>query len=175
MSDATLESVAIVLCDWRGHVNWNSWPDTALKIGDHLWVNLDAESQQQAKTEFAAVVTLRETRSFEVVNRNRNRFRCWIWPLDSPEMAACVLVRQIPIELGRLSTREAKCLELLAQGIETREMASQLDISLSTVHTHLKRAREKLGLANVESLISFAARYCYPQTQPLIRDHVSAS
>jgi DNA-binding CsgD family transcriptional regulator len=71
--------------------------------------------------------------------------------------------------LNRLTGRECECLELLAQGIDTRDIATQLDVSLSTVHTHLKRAREKLGLPNVESLISFGARYCYPPHHPLIR------
>jgi DNA-binding CsgD family transcriptional regulator len=175
MSDATLESVAIVLCDWRGHVQWSSRLSSGWKIGDYAWINLNAQSQEVAKHEFAKVVALRETRTIEVANRDGNRFRCWIWPLDSPDLAACILVRQIPGELERLSTRETKCLELLAQGIDTREMAGQLDISLSTVHTHLKRAREKLGLPNVESLISFAARHCYPQTNPLIPKHADAS
>jgi DNA-binding NarL/FixJ family response regulator len=37
---------------------------------------------------------------------------------------------------------------LLAKGTETRLIAAQLDVNLSTIHTHIKRAREKLGLAS---------------------------
>lgn len=92
-----------------------------------------------------------------------------MWPLDSPDVAVCVLGMRIPAELGRLTKREKECLELLARGTETRDIAKQLDVSLSTVHTHLKRSREKLGLPNVEALISFAARYCYPPHDPLSR------
>lgn len=50
----------------------------------------------------------------------------------------------------------------MAQGVESQEIARQLDVSLSTVHTHMRRAREKLGLPSLGALISFAARYLYP-------------
>jgi DNA-binding CsgD family transcriptional regulator len=132
-------------------------------------VHLTSESQQQAKSIFSRVVTLRETQSIDVSNLQGERFRCWLWPLQSPEVAVCVLSMRIPAEMSQLSERELECLELLAQGIETRDIAQQLAVSLSTVHTHLKRAREKLGLPNVETLISFAARHCYPPHHPLIR------
>jgi two-component system nitrate/nitrite response regulator NarL len=81
------------------------------------------------------------------------------------------VTKRINTELSLLTARESECLELLAQGVDSREMARELDVSLSTVHTHLKHAREKLGLPNVESLISFAARYCYPAYHPLVRQH----
>jgi DNA-binding CsgD family transcriptional regulator len=169
MSDATLDSVFVMLCDWRGHVTWSSRASPHWKVGDLAWKNLTGDSQQVAMSQFSRVVTLRESQTVEVTNLQGGRFRCWLWPLQSPEVAACVLGMPIPTEMDRLTQRELECLELLAQGIETREIARQLDVSLSTVHTHLKRAREKLGLANVETLISFAARYCYPSYHPLIR------
>jgi DNA-binding CsgD family transcriptional regulator len=77
-------------------------------------------------------------------------------------MAVCILGLHIPGNLARLSQRERDVLDWLAQGFETREIAEKLDVSISTIHTHLKHAREKLGLPNLEALISFAARYCYP-------------
>jgi DNA-binding CsgD family transcriptional regulator len=171
MSDVIFEDAAIVLCDWRGHINWISRPDSALEIGELCWINLNPASQLDAKSQFAKVVALRETRTFEVVNQEGTRFRCWMWPLDSPDMAACILTKPIPTALSLLTARESECLKLLAVGIGTRDMARELDVSLSTVHSHLKRAREKLGLASVESLISFAARYCYPTHNPLVRQH----
>jgi DNA-binding CsgD family transcriptional regulator len=169
MSDATLDSVFIMLCDWRGHINWSSRKSSVWKTGDFAWTNLTRDAQQNAKTQFAQVVALRETRSLEVTNQQGIHYRCWIWPLESPEMAACILGKQIPVELSRLTNRERQCVELLAQGVETRDVARELDVSVSTIHTHLKRAREKLGLPNVESLISFGARHCYPPHHPLVR------
>ena len=43
----------------------------------------------------------------------------------------------------------------------TRDIAKELDIGLTTVHTHLRRSRTKLGLPTAEALIAFAARYFY--------------
>lgn len=51
-------------------------------------------------------------------------------------------------------------------GFDTQQIAARLDVSLSTVHTHLRRAREKLKLPSVEALISFAARYSFPTDSP---------
>jgi len=169
MSDATLDSVFVMLCDWRGHVIWSSRSSPYWQVGDLAWINLQHESQEKAKSQFSRVVTLREKSSIEVTNQQEARFRCWMWPLDSPDVAVCVLGMEVPVALSRLTERELECLELLAQGIETRDIAAQLKVSVSTVHTHLKRSREKLGLPNVETLISFAARYCYPPYHPLVR------
>jgi hypothetical protein len=51
-------------------------------------------------------------------------------------------------------------MQWLGEGHSAATIAARLDVSISTVHTHLKRAREKLRLPGVESLIGFAARYC---------------
>jgi DNA-binding CsgD family transcriptional regulator len=93
-----------------------------------------------------------------------------MWPLESPDVAVCVLGMQIPTQLGLLTKREKECLELLACGRSTNDIAQTLDMSLSTVHTHLKRSREKLELDGIEALISFAARNCYPAEAALARE-----
>jgi DNA-binding CsgD family transcriptional regulator len=170
MPDASPENVFVMLCDWRGHIVWSTPHPGAAKIGDLSWDNLVPDSQEKAKTAFAKVSTLRETQTLEVANQKGQRFRCWIWPLDSPQTAVCVLGREVPSTLGELTDREFECLTMLAQGIDTREIANTLDVSMSTVHTHMKRAREKLGLSSVEELISFSARYCFPRTLPFAQE-----
>lgn len=137
-----------------------------MSIGQFIWENLSPASQEETKAILGRVVTLRESRQIEVADKQDNRVRAWLWPLDSPDVAVCVLAIRIPRKLAELTDRERECLELLATGTETRLIAERLDVSISTVHTHLKRAREKLGLPSVESLISFAARYCYPPDKP---------
>jgi DNA-binding CsgD family transcriptional regulator len=82
-----------------------------------------------------------------------------MWPLLDPERAVCVLAMRIPSELALLTKRKAGCLRYLSQGCSTREIADRLQIGLTTVHTHLRRSREKLGLASGEALIGFAARH----------------
>jgi DNA-binding CsgD family transcriptional regulator len=170
ISDITLDNVFVMLTDWRGHIVWFSRNDGEVKVGDLSWTNLTPASQARTKEMHGKVATLREAQTLHVENLQGKHFRCWMWPLESPEIAVCILGREIPVSLNELSTRELECLELLALGTQTREIAEQLDLSVSTVHTHLTRAREKLGLANIEALISFAARYCYSKSAPLSSD-----
>ena len=167
MPEAILSETFIMLCDWRGRCTWTSGGALPVKVGELVWERLASDSQEQAKLALGKVVALRESQQLEVVHQDGDRFRGWLWPLDCPEMAVCILGLRIPGALAQLTDRERACLELLAQGLETRQLAEKLDVSLSTVHTHLKHAREKLGLTSIEALISFAARYCYPAGRPL--------
>ena len=167
MEDTTFDDTFVMLCDWRGRCAWISAGSARLKIGEFIWEHLAGDSRERARIELGRVVALRESRQLEVVNEGGDRIRAWLWPLDSPDVAVCVLGIRVPQSLELLTQRERSCLELLGQGIETRQVAKELDVSISTIHTHMKRARQKLGLANVEALISFAARYCYPTNRPL--------
>lgn len=155
-----------MLCDWRGRCVWVSTDNYAIKPGEFVWEHLAAESQQHIKDLLGRVVTSRETQVVEVFDQHGDRFRGRMWPLDSPEIAVCLLGIRIPSQLALVTARERECLELLAKGIETKLIAKQLDVSVSTVQTHLKRIREKLGLPTSEALASFAARYCYPADKP---------
>jgi DNA-binding CsgD family transcriptional regulator len=167
MSDAFLAETFVMLCDWRGRCAWANGGDLPVKVGEFVWDHLSPESSKQAKHTIGQVVAIRESQELEVVHQNGERFRAWLWPLDSPDMAVCILSLRIPADLGQLSERERDVLKWLAQGLEPRTIAEKLDVSASTVHTHLKHAREKLGLPSLEALISFAARYCYPASRPL--------
>jgi DNA-binding CsgD family transcriptional regulator len=173
MSDTTFDSVFVALCDWRGRIVWMSGHDGPAKIGDLAWSHLIDESQQRAREMHSKVAALRELQTVQVQNSQGRHFRCWMWPLDSPEVAVCVLGKEVPADLDTLAPRENDCLEMLAQGIDVQEIAKRLDVSVSTVHTHLKRAREKLGLSSIEALISFAARFCFPRSIPLVQEHKS--
>jgi DNA-binding CsgD family transcriptional regulator len=68
---------------------------------------------------------------------------------------------RIPSELALLTDRERACLRCLAQGMSTHDIVEELGIGLTTVHTHLRRTREKLGSISAEALIGFAARYFF--------------
>ena len=166
MLDAALPDTVVMLCDWRGRCVWLSSDRLQVTIGDFIWEPLPSESQQLAKTALSHVVTLREKQEVEGVGIRGERFCAWMWPLDSPEVAACILIIRVPKSTALLTERERSVLALLADGMETRQIAERLDVSLSTVHTHMRRAREKLELPTVEALISFAARYCYPANRP---------
>ncbi len=167
MPDATLNGTYVLICDWHGRIVWRSGKQPRLKQGDFAWEHLEGDDRRRAQDAIARVVTLREEVMLDVCNKYGEHYRVWLWPLHSPEVAVCVLSVEIPSEISRLTDREREILGLLAQGLTTREMSQRLDVSLSTIHTHLRRCRKKLSLPSVESLAGFAARYCHPTEAPL--------
>src|SRR6476619_4633966 len=96
-----------------------------------------------------------------------------MWPLNDPDIALAILAIRIPSELALLTDRETTCLRCLAKGMSTRDISKELNIGLTTVHTHLRRSREKLGLTTGEALIGFAARYFF--APPPTRDEDAAA
>ena len=158
-SDMTLADTYVLLCDWHGRVVWKSGADDRAAIGEEIWQHASNGSRERLRTALAGVVTLREKSMIEVESDRGNHFRFWMWPLNDPAIAVCILALRIPSELALLTNRERECLRCLAQGMSTRDMAGELKIGLTTVHTHLRRSREKLGLGSVEALIGIAARY----------------
>ena len=163
MSDMQLEGTYITICDWHGIVKWIGGTGSVLKEGDTVWDHLGDDSQEQAKVTFARVVSLREKAVIELENARGNYFRAWIWPLDSPEMAVCILSVALPKSLQELTPREREILNLMSQSKSIKEIAANFDVSFSTVHTHLRRVRKKLNLTSSDSLYAYAIRYCHPQ------------
>jgi DNA-binding NarL/FixJ family response regulator len=60
--------------------------------------------------------------------------------------------------LGRLTPREREVMQLVAEGLSSKEVATRLDLGVSTVDTHRKRIMEKLDLRNTADLVRFAIR-----------------
>lgn len=56
----------------------------------------------------------------------------------------------------RLSPREVQCLQLLAQGCRTKDIARALDLSNAAVELYLRNARRKLGAVTREQAIAIA-------------------
>jgi DNA-binding NarL/FixJ family response regulator len=61
-------------------------------------------------------------------------------------------------EAVSISEREAEILQLVAQGLTTKQIAEQLHLSFHTVMTHRKNMMAKLGLNNTAGLITYAVR-----------------
>jgi DNA-binding CsgD family transcriptional regulator len=152
----------VIICDWHGVIRWISGDGNVPRPGEVLWKNASRESLAEIKLAFSKVVTLQEKQVVEVANNKGRVFRLWMWPLDSAEMAVCILGMAIPKELKLLSRKEREVLDQLAHGLTPKQIAEANDISLSSVHTHLRRSREKLNLDNIDALIGFAARFCQP-------------
>lgn len=158
----------VTLCDAAGRMLWTSSPNPAYKPGPFAWEYSSPEDREKCKNAVSRTVVLREPQEFDASTHLGEHYHCWMWPLNSPELAVCLLAVQVPAELRMLSPRERAALELLAEGRTTSEIANEMGVSVSTVHTHFRRARKKLKLGSVEGLIGFAAKFCYPATAPLI-------
>jgi two-component system, NarL family, response regulator NreC len=59
---------------------------------------------------------------------------------------------------GVLSGREREVLQLLAEGMSTKEIASELTVSVKTIETHRAQIAKKLGIRSVAGLTKFAIR-----------------
>lgn len=57
-----------------------------------------------------------------------------------------------------LTDREWQCLELLARGLNTRAMAHQLNVSITTVRTHVQSLLAKLGVNSRLQAVALAVR-----------------
>lgn len=61
-------------------------------------------------------------------------------------------------EGGRLTSREREILQLVAEGMSSKEVASSLRISTRTVESHRAKVMEKLGIHKVSGLVRYAIR-----------------
>lgn len=57
-----------------------------------------------------------------------------------------------------LSAREREVLQLLAEGLRTKEISSRLGLSIKTVETHRKKITEKLGIQSIAGLTRYAVK-----------------
>jgi DNA-binding NarL/FixJ family response regulator len=58
--------------------------------------------------------------------------------------------------VDKLSDRELEVLELLGRGFGTREIASELHLSIKTIETHRAHIKEKLGFKDAGEMVRFA-------------------
>ncbi|OGS11854.1 MAG: hypothetical protein A2234_05130 [Elusimicrobia bacterium RIFOXYA2_FULL_58_8] len=57
-----------------------------------------------------------------------------------------------------LSAREREVLQLLAEGLRTKEISQKLLLSVKTVETHRKKIMEKLGIQSIAGLTRYAVK-----------------
>ena len=60
--------------------------------------------------------------------------------------------------MAMLTGREREVLELIAEGLSSKEIASQLGVSLKTVDSHRANLMDKLDIHKVSGLVRFAIR-----------------
>jgi len=83
----------------------------------------------------------------------------------SPDIAGVVVedfvsrAREIEARSGPVLTpREREVLQLIAEGVATRDIAGQLHLSVKTIESHRKNIMQKLDLHTLADLIKYAIR-----------------
>jgi DNA-binding NarL/FixJ family response regulator len=66
-----------------------------------------------------------------------------------------------------LTPREREIVQLLAEGNSSKEIASQLNLSVKTAETHRSNLMRKLNLHSVSELVLYAVRNNMVQVMPL--------
>jgi DNA-binding NarL/FixJ family response regulator len=67
--------------------------------------------------------------------------------------------------MERLSDRELEVFEMLGRGLNTREIAEKLCLSIKTVETHREHIKEKLGISDATKLIQQATHWVIGEGQ----------
>ncbi|MGD9633688.1 MAG: response regulator transcription factor [Pirellulales bacterium] len=145
---------------------WTNHPSPEYKPGVPIWDYAVLENRELVKDQIARTLFLNEPQEFEASSDRGERYHVWVWPMNLPELGVAIVGLQMPDDVKLLTVRERECLEMLAEGHSTAEISKAFDVSISTVHTYLKRSREKLRLSSLEQLIAFASRYLPQSPHP---------
>ena len=65
----------------------------------------------------------------------------------------------IDSSLNRLTNRELEVIELLGRGLGTKDVASELHLSVKTIETHRAHIKEKLSFRDANELVRFAVEW----------------
>jgi DNA-binding NarL/FixJ family response regulator len=83
----------------------------------------------------------------------------------SPAVAGTVVDALVDTRAGapadphdQLSPREREVLQLIAEGLSSKEVAVRLGVAVSTIETHRKQIMSKLEVRSVAGLTKFAIR-----------------
>ena len=66
--------------------------------------------------------------------------------------------RRVSNPTPRLTRRQQQVLDLIGEGLSTRQIAGELAISAKTVETHRARIMERLGIRSGRQLLRYAIR-----------------
>jgi DNA-binding CsgD family transcriptional regulator len=149
----------VAICDWTGIVKWLSNHTIKTQVGDLGWINMIPGDAERFKQAFARTATLHERHIVEIASLDGLRYRIWMWSIGNPDLAVCTFNLMIPTEVNLLTDREREFLTFLAQGLAVKEIALKLDVSINTVHAHMRNVKAKLSLGSPNEVIAFAARF----------------
>ncbi len=131
------------------------------RVGEPCWVafrGLEAEGLACAKGCPARLLADGRGRSMHTrLSLSGRFFHLTCVALDA--IAVCLLSsRALPVSTEWLTPRECDVLRLLADGESTASCAARLQLSESTVRTHVEHMRDKLGVHSRSGLVARAFR-----------------
>lgn len=156
----------VTICDVRGILVWTNHPNPHYQAGAPIWDYASEPDRELVKDRISRAAFTNEPQEFDVRTDNGETYHVWVWPMRTENLGFCLVGSKLPHELSRLTARERDCLARLATGCSTLQIATEFDVSVSTVHTYMRRAREKLELASIEDLIAYSARHLSPAEKP---------
>lgn len=131
------------------------FPDTAVVI---MSMHTDNSYVRQAMAAGALGFVVKEAApaELELALHAAVSGQTFLSPKVSGRMMNSIMRREPGDKLAELSPRQREILAQLARGQSTKEIASDLSISVKTVETHRARMMETLGLRRGADLVRFA-------------------
>ncbi len=164
----TLENPLITLHDARGQIVFaqpllHHDPSQVLFTKAWDWVKDEAEKEkiraayQQVLFDGKEVVLRIEIcmKNGEVVP-----YECRATPVETNEVV--MIVSSIAVtdgSRGNLTERESECLRYLVTGDNTKKIARQMGVKVTTVNTYKQRLKGKLGVDSLAGLIAYGCRH----------------
>ncbi len=99
---------------------------------------------------------LKTVSSEEMINAVRSVFNGGIY--YSPAVSEILLSKDTD-ENEILTSREQTVISLVAKGLSSKKIASQLDISVRTVETHRRNVNKKLNISSTSALVRYAIEH----------------
>ena len=155
----------VAICDWNGVVKWTSNHTVKTQIGDLCWANMIHQDAEKFKCAFAKTASLQQPAQVEIETLDGARYRIWMWSIGNPGLAVCTFNLLIPSDIKLLTDKERELMKHLATGAPFKQIATELDVSVNTLHTHSRNIKSKLRLGGPGEVTAYAAKFFHHSDQ----------
>jgi DNA-binding NarL/FixJ family response regulator len=127
-----------------------------------LTMTLAADVAAEAFRRGASGYVLKQSAGTELLLavRKVNRGESYLSPLVAKETVTFLLNKGLPLaEERRITRRQSEILQLLAEGLSMKQVASVIDIKPGTVAFHKYRMMEKLNISTNAELLGYALKH----------------
>jgi DNA-binding NarL/FixJ family response regulator len=136
----------------------SAYPRTKVVI---LSLHADEEYVRRALSQGASgyLVKSADAAELELAVRAASRGDVWLSPSISKSIVRSLLARKPgdePFEV--LTPRQREVLQLVAEGLTSKEVADRLGVSVKTIESHRAQLMKRLGVSNVPGLVRSAIR-----------------